>query len=137
MKEASYFERLDDKTIRCNLCPHHCLIKLNETGNCQVRKNVDGILYSLVYNNPISTSLDPIEKKPLFHFYPGSYAYSVATIGCNFQCHHCQNADISQASMSTLPQMSTVSPENIVHEAKNQHCQSIAYTYTEPTVFYE
>ncbi len=136
MKEASYFERLNDKTIRCNLCPHHCLIKPGETGNCQVRKNVDGILYSLVYNNPISTSLDPIEKKPLFHFFPGSTTFSIATVGCNMHCKHCQNADISQATIDQYPSRE-MTPEKLVSEAKRSGAQSIAYTYTEPTIFYE
>ena len=137
MKQAAFFQSLSDNRIQCLLCPHKCTLQPGHVGLCRVRKNIEGVLYAVSYGNPIACHADPIEKKPLFHFYPGSYAYSIATIGCNFQCWHCQNADISQASMSTLPQMSTVSPENIVHEAKNQHCQSIAYTYTEPTVFYE
>lgn len=136
MKEASYYERLNDKKIRCDLCPHHCLINPGKTGNCQVRKNVDGTLYSLVYNKPISANLDPIEKKPLFHFYPGSTAFSISTVGCNMHCKHCQNADISQATVERYPSREMSSKE-IVNEAKKSGAQSIAYTYTEPTIYYE
>lgn len=136
MKEATYYERLNYKKIRCNLCPHHCLINPGKTGNCQVRKNVDGTLYSLVYNKPISANLDPIEKKPLFHFYPGSTAFSISTVGCNMHCKHCQNADISQATVERYPSREMSSKE-IVNEAKKSGAQSIAYTYTEPTIYYE
>ena len=136
MKEALYYERLNDKKIRCDLCPHHCLINPDNTGNCQVRKNVDGTLYSLVYNKPISASLDPIEKKPLFHFFPGSTSYSIATVGCNMHCKHCQNADISQASVEQYSHKE-MSPDDVVSEAKRTGARSIAYTYTEPTIFYE
>lgn len=136
MKEADYYEKLDEQKIRCNLCPHHCLIIPEHTGICKVRKNLKGSLYSLVYNHPISSSVDPIEKKPLFHFYPGSKAFSIATIGCNMHCKHCQNADISQAKSNRLP-IGKNEPEDIVSQAKKSGSQSIAYTYTEPTIFYE
>ena len=136
MKEASYYETLENGKVRCNLCPHHCVINLGKTGNCKVRKNVDGTLYSLVYGKSIAQSTDPIEKKPLFHFYPGSKAFSIATVGCNMHCLHCQNADISQVTRRIFPNKK-VSPEEIVHAAKKSGAQSIAYTYTEPTIFYE
>jgi pyruvate formate lyase activating enzyme len=136
MKEAAYYKRLNENKIRCDLCPHHCLINAGKTGNCRVRKNIDGTLYSLVYNKPISANVDPIEKKPLFHFYPGSTAFSIATIGCNMQCKHCQNADISQTSVERYP-TKEMSPKEIVSKAKKSGAHSIAYTYTEPTIYYE
>ncbi len=136
MKEAFFYESESDQKTRCNLCPHHCLIIPEKTGRCNVRKNVDGTLYSLVYNHPIAQSIDPIEKKPLFHFYPGSTAYSIATVGCNLHCLHCQNADISQSGPSSFPSK-TVTPEEIVTNAVSRGSDIIAYTYTEPTIFYE
>jgi len=136
MKEASYFEILKNEKVRCDLCPHHCIINPGNTGLCNVRKNVKGSLYSLVYGKPISQGTDPIEKKPLFHFYPGSSAFSIATVGCNMHCLHCQNADISQVKQP-VSSYDEVSAENIVEAAKKSGSQSIAYTYTEPTIFYE
>ncbi|MBS3777780.1 MAG: AmmeMemoRadiSam system radical SAM enzyme [Candidatus Thermoplasmatota archaeon] len=136
MKEASYYEVLEDGKVRCNLCPHHCVINPGKTGNCKVRKNVDGKLFSLVFGKPIAQSTDPIEKKPLFHFYPGSKAFSIATVGCNMHCLHCQNADISQVTRGIFPDKS-VRPEQIVDAAKRSGAKSIAFTYTEPTIFYE
>jgi len=136
MKKAAYFEKLDGRKVQCNLCPHHCVINPDKLGICNVRKNVDGTLNSLVYGKPITQSTDPIEKKPLFHFYPGSKAFSIATVGCNMHCLHCQNADISQVTQGIFPKQE-VTPEQIVDAAKKSGSQSIAYTYTEPTIFYE
>lgn len=136
MKEASYYKKLNDGNVSCNLCPHHCQIPEESTGICKVRKNIDGSLHSLVYGKPIAQSTDPIEKKPLFHFYPGSTAFSIATVGCNMHCLHCQNADISQVEHGIHPSQ-TVTPESIVKSAKKSGAKSIAYTYTEPTIFYE
>lgn len=136
MKEAAFFESVDQKNVRCLLCPHRCLISPDNTGICKVRKNIDGVLYSLVYGHPIAQSVDPIEKKPLFHFYPGSSAFSIATVGCNFHCLHCQNADISQVEEGMYPSKE-IPPDQIVAAAKKSGSQSIAYTYTEPTIFYE
>ena len=136
MKEGLYYKKLNDGKILCNLCPHHCQISEGEIGICKVRKNIDGSLYTLVYGKPIAQSTDPIEKKPLFHFYPGSKAFSIATVGCNMHCLHCQNADISQVEHGIHPSQ-TVSPEYIVKSAKESGAKSIAYTYTEPTIFYE
>jgi pyruvate formate lyase activating enzyme len=136
MKEAAYFEKLDDDKVLCNLCPHHCIITPDKLGICKVRKNLDGTLFSLVYGKPITQSTDPIEKKPLFHFYPGSKAFSIATVGCNMHCLHCQNADISQVTQGIFPKQE-VAPNQIVDAAKKSGSQSIAYTYTEPTIFYE
>lgn len=136
MKEASYYESLENKKILCNLCPHHCIISAGKTGICKVRKNIDGTLYSLVYAKPITQSADPIEKKPLFHFHPGSKSFSIATVGCNMHCLHCQNADISQVKKDIFP-TEKVSAEEIVNAAKKSGSKSIAYTYTEPTIYYE
>jgi pyruvate formate lyase activating enzyme len=136
MKEASFYRKLEGEKVQCNLCPHNCIIKTNKTGLCKVRKNIDGTLYSLVYGHPIACNIDPIEKKPLFHFFPGSKSYSIATVGCNMRCKHCQNADISQVQQSVSTSVE-VSSEEIVKQAKKCYAKSIAYTYTEPTIFYE
>lgn len=138
MKEALLYERQTDSKVRCLLCAHRCLIADGKRGACGVRENSGGKLYSLVYEKLISANVDPIEKKPLFHFLPGSRAFSVATVGCNFRCLHCQNHEISQ-----LPRYEEdipgemVSAEQIVSYAERHRCASISYTYTEPTVFFE
>lgn len=138
MQEALLYEKLDDSRVRCMLCAHRCLIAEGKKGVCQVRENREGKLYSLVYGQLISQAVDPIEKKPLFHFYPGSTAFSVATVGCNFRCTFCQNADISQAPHDRgYVAGRQVAPEAVVEAARRHKCQSIAYTYTEPTVFFE
>jgi len=139
MKEAILFERLDKGKVRCNLCYHRCIIKEGSYGICGVRKNTGGTLFTLVYDKIIAAHVDPIEKKPLFQFYPGSKAYSIATVGCNFTCKHCQNADISQFTQERKGHIigDTISPEDIVRDAEHSGCTSIAYTYTEPTIFFE
>ncbi|HMK50342.1 MAG TPA: radical SAM protein, partial [Thermodesulfovibrionales bacterium] len=96
MKEAMFYEKLEEKGARCFLCAHHCHIKDGKRGICYVRKNIDGSLFTLVYGKVISMNVDPIEKKPLFHFLPASTSFSIATVGCNFRCEHCQNFEISQ-----------------------------------------
>jgi len=96
MNKAMFQEPREEKKVQCSLCSHRCLIQPGKRGFCAVRENRDGVLYSLVYDKVISQNVDPIEKKPLFHFQPGSLSYSIATPGCNFRCKHCQNADISQ-----------------------------------------
>jgi pyruvate formate lyase activating enzyme len=138
MKEAMFYEKLDEKKVRCFLCSHHCTIKEGKRGICHVRKNMDGTLYSLVYGKVISMHIDPIEKKPLFHFLPSSTSFSIATAGCNFRCEHCQNFEISQYPMEheDIPGQ-TVTPEDIVEAAARNGCESISYTYTEPTIFFE
>lgn len=139
MKEALLYESLEDKKVRCYLCNHQCLIPNDKTGLCGVRKNEEGILYSLVYGRVIAEHIDPIEKKPLYHFLPGSYSYSIATVGCNFRCSFCQNFEISQfphlypGSIPGTP----YSPKDIVKKALNHGCKSISYTYTEPTIYFE
>lgn len=140
MKLAKFWTN-QDNFLRCQLCNHYCLIKPGKTGICAVRKNIEGQLYSLVYGKVITANIDPIEKKPLFHFLPGSLSYSIATVGCNFRCAHCQNGDISQLAEKEfgsdfIPGRDT-KPEEIINEAKASGCQSIAYTYTEPTIFAE
>ncbi len=138
MKEAQFYEKLEDKKVQCNLCNHHCIISKSGRGVCGVRENIEGVLYSLVYGKIIAFHVDPIEKKPLFHFYPGTVSYSIATIGCNFRCLHCQNYSISQ-----YPRLYKDIPgedftaEDVVKEAIASSCKSISYTYTEPTIFFE
>jgi pyruvate formate lyase activating enzyme len=141
MKIADFQKILDEKkkSVECFLCSHRCHIKNGKRGICKVREKKDGVLYSLVYGKIISQNVDPIEQKPLFHLLPGSLSYSIATVGCNFRCSHCQNYDISQ-----YPRMhngaiagSNVSPELIVNSAIEYGCKSISYTYIEPTIFFE
>ncbi len=138
MKEALLYEKLPNKDVRCHLCAHHCLISEGKRGICRVRENRNGVLWTLVYGQPIARHIDPIEKKPLFHFYPGSVSYSIATAGCNFRCLWCQNWEISQLSpKQNLIRGKEVSPDEIVAAARQSGCASIAYTYTEPTIFFE
>ena len=137
--EAMFYEKLDDKTVDCNLCSHRCSrIADSKRGICGVRENRDGELYSLVYGKVVARSVDPIEKKPLFNFLPGSQSYSIATVGCNFHCDNCQNYDISQLPKTRGTIVGEdASPEAIVLAAKLSNCESIAYTYSEPTIFFE
>lgn len=124
--------------VHCFLCAHHCRVGPGERGLCGVRENRDGVLYTLVYGRPVSLAVDPIEKKPLFHFLPGSLSLSLATVGCNFTCAFCQNADISQMPRDQGRITGRfVPPEQVVEAAVQAGCLSISYTYTEPTVFYE
>ena len=138
MKEARFYERLEDGAVRCALCSHRCVIKGGRTGICGVRRNENGTLFSLVYGRLIAANVDPIEKKPLFHFQPGTRSYSIATVGCNFRCLFCQNADISQAPREHGAIYGRKTPpERVVEEALKSRCASISYTYTEPTIFME
>lgn len=135
MKEAMFYEKSAGGKVDCRLCARYCKgISDGQTGFCGVRKNVKGKLYSLVYGKACSMAMDPIEKKPLFHFAPGTSCLSIATVGCNFRCLHCQNWEISQPKEITGEDME---PEKVVETAKAQGAKGIAYTYTEPTVFYE
>lgn len=139
IREALFWEKLEEKRGRCHLCAHECRIPVDGFGICGVRQNIGGTLYTHVYGEVIAANIDPIEKKPLFHFLPGSRIYSVATIGCNFKCGFCQNWQISQVSAADngrVPGRPMMPPE-IVAEAKKNRCLSIAYTYTEPTIFFE
>ena len=137
-REARLYEKLPENRVRCNLCAHRCVITDGGRGICQVRENRDGTLYTLVYGRVIARHVDPVEKKPLFHVYPGGTAYSIATPGCNFRCRWCQNWEISQMPRERHLIMGDVAtPDQIVAAARRRHCRSIAYTYTEPTVFFE
>lgn len=139
MKKAFLYKRLSDNQVQCNLCNHRCIISESKRGICQVRENKKGRLFSLVYGKAIACNIDPIEKKPLYHFLPGTNSLSIATIGCNFKCPHCQNWQISQQSADNQEILAEkdLSPQEIVEQAIENNCQSIAYTYTEPTVFLE
>jgi len=134
--EARYYEKLNFKKIKCKLCPRECVIDNLETGYCGVRTNKDGIYYTLVYGKPVTYHNDPIEKKPLFHFLPGTKAFSIATVGCNVNCKFCQNWEISQVRAGQVREFDAP-PEDIVNAAKNNGSSSIAYTYTEPVIFAE
>ncbi|UCH44067.1 MAG: AmmeMemoRadiSam system radical SAM enzyme [Nitrospiraceae bacterium] len=138
MKEAMFYEKLGEMKVQCALCAHSCIIHQGRRGICGVRENREGILYSLVYGKLIAANVDPIEKKPLFHFLPGTASFSVATVGCNFKCKHCQNYDIAHCTKESkgIPG-DDATPEQVVKAAERAGCRSISYTYTEPTVFYE
>jgi pyruvate formate lyase activating enzyme len=138
IKEAMLYEKLADQKVRCDLCAHRCTITPDRRGICGVRENKDGVLYSLVYGTLIAERIDPIEKKPFFHVYPASRSYSIAAVGCNFKCDFCQNHEISQMPRSTLMIMGEDIPcAEIVARAKKSGSKTIAYTYTEPTVYFE
>jgi pyruvate formate lyase activating enzyme len=137
--EAYLYQPLDDSKVKCNLCSHRCVIKDGRRGLCSVRENQAGTLQTLVYGKLIARHVDPIEKKPLFHFLPGTLSYSIATVGCNFRCRFCQNADIAQMPSDHKGKImgNTVTAQQVVDDAAKTGCRSIAYTYTEPTVFFE
>jgi pyruvate formate lyase activating enzyme len=161
MKEAMFYEPAPGGRVRCILCALDCRIARGRRGACGVRVNVDGRLYTLVDDKVVARHVDPIEKKPLFHFLPGSLSYSIATVGCNFRCLHCQNFDISQEPKEKTPPIranggedpevlcvslrdvaaripgETITPAEIVRAAQRSDCRSLAYTYTEPTIFFE
>jgi pyruvate formate lyase activating enzyme len=138
MKEALLYQKLDEKKVQCYLCHHRCRIQNGQKGICGVRENQGGLLYTLVYRQLISRNVDPIEKKPLFHFAPGSRSFSIATVGCNFHCDFCQNYEISQMPRDQKQIWGDdVSPEQIVAMAQKAGCRTIAYTYTEPTIYFE
>ncbi len=135
-KLSPFFTSLSGGEIQCDLCPKRCRVSKGKRGACRVRENRDGKYYSLVYGNPCAVHLDPIEKKPFFHVLPSTTSFSLATVGCNFQCKFCQNWEISQASPEDVYSYD-VPPEMIVKKAKEVGAHSIAYTYVEPTIFYE
>lgn len=138
MKEAYLYEKQEDRKVRCHLCNHRCLIKDGLRGICGVRENRGGTLFSLVYGQVIARHVDPIEKKPLFHFLPGTSSYSIATAGCNFKCLFCQNADISQMPKDRNQILGEeMTPEIVLEEALRSRSSTISYTYTEPTIFFE
>lgn len=137
--EAYLYEPLGEKQVRCILCKHTCIIKNEGRGICNVRENHGGKLHTLVFGKLIARHIDPIEKKPLFHFLPGTRSYSIATVGCNFKCRFCQNADIAQmpADRDGLIMGEPSTPQEVVSAAVKDRCHSISYTYTEPTVYFE
>jgi len=163
LHEARFYETLADGKVLCTLCPHDCRIPEGARGACGVRYNHQGRLYTLVYDKVVAREVNPIEKKPLYHFYPGSFAYSISTVGCNLRCSFCQNWHISQWPKTHLPKHldaeadkhppemicpqllelervvagEPVTPQAIVQAAKDTGCMSISYTFTEPTIFYE
>lgn len=144
MKKSYLYKKLDTGKVQCQTCNHRCKVDDGKRGICGVRENRDGKLYLLVYGKAIAAHIDPIEKKPLYHFMPGTKIYSIATVGCNFRCAWCQNDDISQAPKETgykLPiddiSYEDLPPEKVIANTKKYHCPSIAYTYTEPTIFLE
>jgi len=138
MKEGYLYKKLRDKKAQCQTCAHYCVIKNGERGICGARENKNGKIYSLVYEKPCAINIDPIEKKPFFHFLPGTKSLSIATVGCNFSCQNCQNWAISQ-----MPKISDkiigdqIFPAEIVKLALKNNLSSISYTYTEPTIFLE
>ncbi len=134
-----FYQSGKENEVICGLCNHHCHIKEGKQGICGVRENRNGVLYSLVYGRLVSERIDPIEKKPLFNFLPGSRAFSISTVGCNFRCLHCQNFDISQYPHSHNGEITgnERTAEEVVEEAVQTGCASVCYTYVEPTIFYE
>ncbi|MFH0732968.1 MAG: AmmeMemoRadiSam system radical SAM enzyme [Candidatus Omnitrophota bacterium] len=139
IKEAMLYKSMDGSLVECGLCAHHCRIAESQFGFCKVRQNKEGKLYTHVYGEVIAAHVDPIEKKPLYHFLPGSMSYSIAAPGCNFRCGFCQNWQISQLSAQDQASkvMYKMSSEQIVKAAIENNCKSISYTYTEPTIFFE
>jgi len=138
MKEAYLYEKIEKNNVRCSLCNHRCLIKDGAIGICGVRENRDGTLISLVYGKVIARHVDPIEKKPLFHFLPSSKSYSIATVGCNLKCLFCQNANISQMPADHKRIWGEdMTPSTLVNEALASRSATISYTYTEPTIYFE
>jgi pyruvate formate lyase activating enzyme len=137
-REAMLYHNLEKQRVLCLLCPHYCQIESGQQGICHVRENKHGTLYTHVYGRTVNQSLNSIEKKPLFHFYPASTTYSLATSGCNFHCQYCTNWEVSQMPIEQYTEVGTVAtPEEIVESACETGCRSIAYTYVEPTIFFE
>ncbi|MBN1912803.1 MAG: radical SAM protein, partial [Candidatus Omnitrophica bacterium] len=136
LHEARFYDKIDENTVQCKLCPRGCTLSEGQRSFCRVREPHEGKLYSLVYGSPCAIHVDPIEKKPLFHFLPGTPIFSIATAGCNYRCKFCQNWSISQSAPEELESYE-LSPQEVVSEAVRNGCPSIAYTYTEPSVFYE
>ena len=134
--ECRYYQQLDDGVVECQLCPHHCRIAKGRTGRCRSRRNHDGVLVSEVYGRPCSLAIDPIEKKPLYHFHPGTTCLSLACTGCNFRCLNCQNHEISQVAPDEMDHYN-LTPEQLVNLCLQHHCPGIAYTYTEPLTYIE
>ena len=139
VREALLYTPLEDQTLQCFLCSHRCRIANGKFGICHVRENREGVLYTHAYGELVAQNIDPIEKKPLYHFLPGSSSYSIAAPGCNFQCDFCQNWQISQVKEARRigARSEYVKPEEVVEQARGSRSKSISYTYTEPTIFFE
>jgi pyruvate formate lyase activating enzyme len=135
-KQAKFWKSIDNKNVQCQLCPHNCKINENKRGICGVRENRSGVLYSLIYGLCSSVHEDPIEKKPLYHFYPSSTVLSLGSVGCNFNCDHCQNHEISRAKPEDI-HLREISPDLAVELAKKHGCRGIAWTYNEPSIWHE
>jgi len=138
LKEASFYIAESNGRLKCLLCPKECLISENKTGVCGVRENIDGVLYALTYSKPVAIHLDPIEKKPLYHFHPGEVILSIGTLGCNLDCKFCQNHGISQDfDKDSFIGLKEVSPDGIIDLCKKNGYKFVAFTYNEPTIFFE
>jgi pyruvate formate lyase activating enzyme len=133
---ANFWENIENKKTKCRLCAHNCIIDDEKTGSCRVRKNENGELFSLIYGSSSSIAADPIEKKPLYHFFPGTTVFSLGTVGCNFKCLHCQNYSISTAGIDLL-YIRELKPEDVLRLAKQYNCKGVSYTYNEPTIWHE
>ncbi|NHI93872.1 MAG: AmmeMemoRadiSam system radical SAM enzyme [Candidatus Lokiarchaeota archaeon] len=136
MKETILYEKFDDNKVKCGICPWRCVLKPGKLGNCGTRENINGKLFSLTYASISSLAIDPMEKKPMYHFYPGNPILSISAVGCNFHCKHCQNWNISQVK-ATEARLREMSPEDVINHAKKQNCKHIAYTYNEPLIWLE
>jgi pyruvate formate lyase activating enzyme len=137
MREALLYDKLPGSRVGCRTCQWRCRINPGKSGACGMYQNQQGVLFNLNYARVSSAAADPIEKKPLFHFHPGTLCFSLGTLGCNFQCKHCQNWEISTADSASLSDCREMSPENAVKMAQQSGCQGIAWTYNEPTVWFE
>ena len=139
LKEGMLYKKMEEDKVSCFLCSHHCLISNGKFGICHVRENRGGVLYTHAYGELIARNIDPIEKKPLYHFFPGSRSFSISAVGCNFRCGFCQNWQISQAKEAKASGLRSeeVKPEEVVKQAGQTGSKSISYTYTEPTIFFE
>lgn len=135
-KPAKFWEKSSENKVKCILCPRECVISPDSLGFCRTRKNIDGELYTIAYGETTAANPDPIEKKPLYHFYPGTRVFSMSTAGCNFSCQHCQNWTLSQSSVEEIS-TDTISPEEAIEKTKKTNCQGIAYTYGEPVIWFE
>ncbi|MCK5052557.1 MAG: AmmeMemoRadiSam system radical SAM enzyme [Candidatus Cloacimonetes bacterium] len=133
MKEALFYTQLEDQKVRCDLCPHNCVISPGKIGICRARKNIDGVLYAINYGETITISIDPMEKKPLYHYHPGKSILSIGPNSCNFSCKFCQNYQSSQLEVPTT----TITPDKLVELCKSHNCGFVAFTYTEPTTWFE
>jgi len=136
LKEALYYTKLSDNAVQCRLCPRNCVIPPGKRGFCRIRENQKGRLFTLSYGKTVAVHLDPIEKKPLFHFLPGTTAFSVATAGCNLKCKFCQNWEISQKCPEEVDYR-FIEPQDLIERARASTSPTIAYTYTEPVIFFE